>query len=151
VSLSRRVRRLAGLGLDEWRALADGVLAAVHAELGLRTRSLANVIAWAESQQPRAGRGDLAPMRLAALSAWPYRAIGVSPSCLRRSLVLTVLLRQRGEPAVCCFGVMRDGGQFRAHAWVQCGAFSLDSTAVAFERLQPASAADLSRSARWSP
>ena len=154
MNVRRRVRRLAALGPGEWRALADGAVAAVHVEVGLRTRSLAKVIAWAESHEPRhlsSPNGDVDPKRLVTLSTWPYRAMGLSPSCLRRSLVLTVLLRQRRLPAVCCLGVRRDSGELRAHAWVECGTVPLDGGAGEFERLQPSSVVQLTRSARWHP
>ena len=95
MSLRLRVQRVASLEAQEWRALADGVLAAVRIELGLRTRSLGTVIAWAESRPARRSHDQVDGQRLLALSAWPYRAVGVSPSCLQRSLVLTALLRQR--------------------------------------------------------
>jgi hypothetical protein len=142
---------LAELGPGEWRALADGVVAAVCVEVGLRTRPLAQVIGWAESRVSRASHDDVDPQRLVVLSAWPYRAIGLSPSCLRRSLVLTVLLRQRRLPAICCLGVRRDAGELRAHAWVDCGTGPLDAAAGDFQRLQPSSAIQLTRNARWHP
>lgn len=149
--LEARVRRVAALTRHEWRVLADGAIAAARIELGLRTRPLASVIAWAESRSAARGPGAVAAHRLSVLSSWPYRAVGWTPSCLRRSLVLTTLLRQSGQPAVLCVGVRREGAQIRAHAWVECGADAFDATAEPFERLNPTVAGRISRSARWSP
>lgn len=152
MSLAARARRVAELTRSEWRVLADGAIAAARIEFGLRLGPLGNVIAWAESR-PVATRGPgvVAAERLWALSSWPYRAVGWTPSCLRRSLVLTALLRQRGQPAVVCVGVRRDGTRIRAHAWVECGDDTFESTAEPFERLQRSAAARISRNARWSP
>ena len=146
-----RVQRVASLEAQEWRALADGVLAAVRIELGLRTRSLGTVIAWAESRPARRSHDQVDGQRLLALSAWPYRAVGVSPSCLQRSLVLTALLRQRRRPAVICVGVLKQGNDLRAHAWVECGATAFDIGTERFDRLPPSAAARLIRSVRWLP
>ena len=142
---------MAALEPHEWRVLADGLLAAARIELGLRTRPLSRVIAWAESRPGRAADDEVDGGRLFTLSAWPYRAVGVSPSCLRRSLVLTALLRQRGRPAVVCVGVRKDGDELRAHAWVECETAAFDTSAERFERLAPRAAARLTRSVRWLP
>lgn len=152
MSLAARARRVAELTRPEWRVLADGAIAAARIELRLRFGPLGNVIAWAESR-PVASRepGAVATERLSVLSSWPYRAVGWTPSCLRRSLVLTALLRQRGRPAVLCVGVRRDGARIRAHAWVECGGDAFDSTTERFERLHRSAAARISRNARWSP
>ena len=150
MKLAARVRRVAALTRPEWRVLADGAIAAARIELGLRTRPLARVIAWAESR-PAGGPGAVAAHRLSVLSSWPYRAVGWTPSCLRRSLVLTALLRQRGQPAVLCVGVRREGARIRAHAWVECAGETFDAAAEPFERLDPPVAGRISRTARWSP
>lgn len=151
MSRRARVRRVAALDAQDWRALVDAVLAAAQIELFLRTRPLSRVIAWAESRPPRPSAGGQDGPRLHALSAWPYRALGVSPSCLRRSLVLTALLRKRRQPAVMCVGVRKSGTELRAHAWVECGAAVFDTSAETFERLQPPVAAQISRNVRWFP
>ena len=151
MSVRARVQRVASLEPHEWRVLADGLVAAARIELGLRTRSLSRVIAWAESRPARAADAEVDGRRLFALAAWPYRAVGVSPSCLRRSLVLTALLRQRRRPAVLCLGVRKDGGGLRAHAWVECETVAFDTSAERFERLAPSAAAQLTRSVRWLP
>ena len=154
MSLRDRAQRVAALEGREWRALADGVLAAVRIELGLRTRPLSTVILWAESRPARPSDDEVDGPRLFALSAWPYRAVGVWPSCLRRSLVLTALLRQRRRPAVICVGVLKHGDGLRAHAWVECGATAFGIGTERFERfdrLPPSAAAQLTRSVRWLP
>ena len=151
MSLRHRVQRVAALEAREWRALADSVLAAVRIELGLRRRTLSTVITWAESRPARPSDDEVDGSRLFALSAWPYRAVGVSPSCLRRSLVLTALLRQRRRPAVICVGVLKHSNGLRAHAWVECGATAYDIGTERFDRLQRSAAARLTRSVRWLP
>jgi hypothetical protein len=145
-----RIARVARLGPRDWLAVADGAAAAVQIELRLWTAALGQAIEWAESRPPRrAAIHDRDAPRLQAFSVWPYRAFGLSPSCLRRSLVLTALLRQRGRPATLCVGVRKDGHGLRAHAWVECGPARFDTSADPFDRLQPAAA--LNRNVRWHP
>jgi transglutaminase-like putative cysteine protease len=55
--------------------------------------------------------------RLARFAAAPYRLFRREGTCLRESLVFSVLLRRRGVPASIRFGVKRDEG-LTAHAWV---------------------------------
>ena len=151
MKLRARLQRVAALEACDRQALADSVRVAMRLELLLRTQPLSSAITWAESRPVNPTPGASDGQRLHVLSAWPYRAIGVSPSCLRRSLVLTALLRQRGQPAVICVGVRRHGAGIRAHAWVECGAATYGITTEPFERLQPAVAAQVTRSARWFP
>ena len=151
MSARARLQRVVALEAQDWRALADAVLAAVQIELFLRTRPLSRAIAWAESRPPRPLASGQDGQRLHALSTWPYRAVGVSPSCLRRSLVLTALLRERRQPAVICVGVRKSGTELRAHAWVECGAATFGTSAETFERLQPPVAAQITRNVRWFP
>jgi hypothetical protein len=151
MSLRGRLQRVAALETCDRRALADGVRAAMRLEFLLRTQPLSRAIAWAESRPARTARENLDGHRLQVLSAWPYRAIGVSPSCLRRSLVLTALLRQRGQPAVICVGVRKHGAGLRAHAWVQCAAATYDTGTEPFERLHSPVEAQLTRNVRWFP
>lgn len=151
MSVRARLQRVAALEGQDWRVLADALVAAMRLELFLRTQPLGRAIAWAESRPARPSADGRDGRRLHALSAWPYRAIGVAPSCLRRSLVLTALLRQRRQPAVVCVGVRKTGAELRAHAWVECGAATFDTSAETFDRLQPPVAAQLTRSVRWLP
>jgi hypothetical protein len=86
-------RRVHG-ALLRWprRARTD---AASRAEALATARSVARVVAIA------AGRG-------------PIRA-----TCLRRSLLVWWVLRRRGLSTALRVGVSREGGAFRAHAWVE--------------------------------
>jgi hypothetical protein len=84
----------------------------------------------------RAKHPDAAPsQRLAPFASAPYRLCGITPQCLRRSLVLCALLRRRGVAAQVCFGVDRSGSTFAAHAWVAVAGISLETTPSRFHEL----------------
>jgi hypothetical protein len=57
------------------------------------------------------------------------RAIRVWPAevkCLQTALVLAQVLRARGIDTSLRIGVRKDGGELRAHAWIEAGGFHLD-------------------------
>ena len=74
-------------------------------------------------------------------------------TCLRRSLVLTALLRRRGLSANVRFGVRREADLLLAHAWVECDGVEIEAARQGFEVLEPAlvPAGEVRRSVRWSP
>ena len=64
------------------------------------------------------------------LRRWPR---GTDAACLRRSLVLGHVLRDR-EPAL-ALGVLREDGRLRAHAWLVVDGVALDTGAAAYSLL----------------
>jgi hypothetical protein len=145
VALPGRVLRLRA---RDWGVLAEGLATAVAVEAGLWAWPLARLVRWAESRpgrRPPSESGDMA--RVASLATWPQRIPGWPSSCLRRSLVVTAVLRRRRLPAKVCVGVRKDDGRLHAHAWVECGDTVLGSASERFEPLLPSA----SRSVQWSP
>lgn len=141
-------RRLARLPARDWGVLVEALATAVVVEATLRTWPLNRLVQWAESRppwRPALEPGEVA--RVARLADWPQRLPGWPSSCLRRSLVLTALLRRRRLAAEVCVGVRKDAGELHAHAWVACGDLTLGEVSERFEPLLPATI----RSARWSP
>jgi hypothetical protein len=68
----------------------------------------------------------------AAARYGPYRA-----RCLVRSMTLQVLLRRSGIDNELVIGVRRSQGCFEAHAWLQLGAHTLDTSAQDFTAFRP--------------
>jgi hypothetical protein len=104
----------------DYATLCEVFLVALIVEIALRAVSLLTIgraIEWAfgsrRLEDPRAFDFD----RLARFAAAPYRLFRRTGTCLRESLVFSVLLRRRGVPAVIRFGVKREEG-LTAHAWV---------------------------------
>ncbi len=140
--------RLVRLRAQDWGVLAEGLATAVVVETALWAWPLARLVRWAESRpgrRPPPESGDVA--RLASLATWPQRIPGLPSSCLRRSLVVTAVLRRRRLAAEVRMGVRKDQGRLHAHAWVVCGDTVLGTASERFEPLLPAA----SRSARSSP
>jgi hypothetical protein len=88
----------------------------------VRCMSLSRLLAWIEREQ------QMPDLRLAVdEAAAAGRAVSIAAArgpwtvkCLTRSLVLHWLLRRRGIASDLRIGVA-GGGEFRAHAWVECG------------------------------
>ena len=51
-------------------------------------------------------------------------------TCLEESLALWWLLARQGIPSSVRIGTRKSGGQFEAHAWVECDGIALDEGAV---------------------
>lgn len=58
-------------------------------------------------------------------------------NCLTRSLVLQWLLRRQGVPTDLCLGAQLEGGQLRAHAWVEFDGHPLNDAEDVAERFPP--------------
>jgi hypothetical protein len=56
-----------------------------------------------------------------AASRGPYRG-----NCLQQSLTLWWLLRRQNIESQIRFGARKDGGEFKAHAWVEVDGYALN-------------------------
>jgi hypothetical protein len=65
----------------------------------------------------------------------------VPARCLHRSLVLHHWLRAEGLPSELRIGVRKDGGDLKAHAWVDLGGWTLGDPPGAVDRFTTLSAA----------
>jgi hypothetical protein len=59
----------------------------------------------------------------------PFRAV-----CLQQAFAALLMLRRRGLAATVHLGLLRDGGELKAHAWSRCGEIPVtgDSAASGF-------------------
>jgi hypothetical protein len=154
VSPRELIRRGCARSAREWRLALEATVLAVAIEGALRIISLRRVVGWCQRHHPVAGASPEGRDSMAPASRWPYHVLPWPPTCLRRSLVLTALLRRRGLPATVRFGVRRAAGLLEAHAWVECDGVAVDAASHhGFDVLEPAvvPSADLTRTARWSP
>ena len=104
----------------DYATLCEVFVAAIIVEIALRGVSLVTIgraIEWAFRSRRVADRTAFDFDRLARFAAAPYRLFRRDGTCLRESLVFSVLLRRRGVPAAIRFGVKREEG-LTAHAWV---------------------------------
>ena len=110
----------------DWRliALSMGVLPLVCA--GLRIAGYRRLHAalgrWPDQPAPSAGTAAAAAARAQTVA----RAVGIAAfrgpvraTCLPRSLLTWWLLRREGIASCLRIGVAREGGAFKAHAWVE--------------------------------
>jgi hypothetical protein len=56
-------------------------------------------------------------------------------TCLMQALAGAVMLRRRGHAASLCIGVTKEGGDFGAHAWVECEGVAVVGSRGAFTTL----------------
>ncbi len=66
-----------------------------------------------------AARSDVGPGQISRALARARRHV-LGATCLSQALAGTVLLRRYGHRANLCIGVAKSGGEFDAHAWVEC-------------------------------
>jgi transglutaminase superfamily protein len=112
----------------DYAMLGEVLVAALIVAIALRVMSLLTIgraIEWAfrsrRVDDPTAFDCD----RLARFAAAPYRLFRRKGTCLRESLVFSVLLRRRGIPATIRIGVKREDG-LTAHAWVDIAGIRSD-------------------------
>jgi hypothetical protein len=104
----------------DYATLCEVFVAALVVEIALRMVSLLTIdraIGWAFRSRCVSDPTALDVDRLARFAAAPYRLFRRSGTCLRESIVLSVLLRRRGVSAFVRFGVRLEEG-LTAHAWV---------------------------------
>ena len=149
------IRRLSALSARDWQLLIEATVLAVGIEGALRVLPLRRVVGWCQRSRTVARPWLGATLdALTPAARWPYRVLPWPSTCLRRSLVLTALLRRRGLPATVRFGVRRQAGPLLAHAWVECDGALVDAVSgEGYEALEPAlvSPAGINRIVRWSP
>jgi hypothetical protein len=106
----------------ERRLLFDalGNLVAVRVALGLLP--LQRISAYLKRIQPSEAleTSEISPARI----AWAIRVAGRylpgGGNCLVHSLAAQSMLARRGYVSQLCLGAAREGGEFKAHAWVEC-------------------------------
>ena len=149
------IRRLFALSAPDWGLLLEAAVLAVGIEAALRVLPLSRVVRWCERSRSLARLLPGTTLDLLARAARrPYHLLPWPSTCLRRSLVLTALLRRRGRPATLRFGVRREAELLLAHAWVECDGAVVDAASgEGYEALEPAlvSPPGVSRIVRWSP
>jgi hypothetical protein len=106
-------------------------------EIGLRILPLDALLRRLGETAPANRAGDVDPRRAALLVDRLGRLYPLHATCLKKSLVLIRVLRQRGHAAELRLGVRQVDGTFASHAWVECGADRLldDGTADQFATL----------------
>jgi hypothetical protein len=73
--------------------------------------------------------------RLPSFVAAAYRLLPFHETCLRRCLVLCVLLKRRHVPARLCLGVARSGPVLEAHAWIESDVLEQEGSVPRFREL----------------
>jgi hypothetical protein len=103
--------------------LCRAAILLLAAELGLRLLPFGTLLEWAER---RGETGTVNSSLSAERIAWLVEAAArngalrgqLRPTCLRQSLVLCALLRERGLPARLAIGTNVPQEGFQAHSWV---------------------------------
>ena len=118
-----RLRRLLALSADEKRILAQAWLMLPVVHLGLRVIPFRRLHRWLGAGAPIAP-AEARDSHRAIESV--HRVVGIAArrhlvplTCLRRALVVQWLLRRRGIATELRFGVAKEDGQLRAHAWLE--------------------------------
>ena len=134
--MSRRLKQLKALSLEEWRLLLSAIVLLPLVALSLRMRGFKqtqnslrrfvpkelNLTESSEADLEKA-RG-IARMVGVAAGHGAYRA-----NCLKQSLVLWMLLARRGMKSEIVFGVQKGAVEdFNAHAWVECDGVNLSDS-----------------------
>jgi hypothetical protein len=104
----------------DYATLCEVFVAALVVEIAIRMVSvltMGRAIGWAFRSRRLADPTAFDVDRLARFAAAPYRLFRRTGTCLRESIVLSVLLRRRGVSAFIRFGVKLEEG-LTAHAWV---------------------------------
>lgn len=123
-SLSERLQRFSRLPRGERALLAQAWGLFLLVDLALRILPLPRVLAlsdrvfrWPKAEAARSPACSSA--RLAWLVDVAGRYAPAGATCLKRSLVLSWLLRRRGIATTLRIGVARRDGRIEAHAWLE--------------------------------
>ena len=124
--------------MSRWIDRATALVAIVLVPLLLAVLPLPAVLA-ACDHWPVLATGRATPNGLAArVRRWLRHGRGPwASTCLTRSLVLYVLLRQHGHDPHLSVGVAGDSTSFVAHAWVTLGGVPLDEPVDRVARYRP--------------
>ena len=102
--------------------LREAAVMIILARLAVRFISTAHIFSWADRSPRRINRfaGDEAQW-----IAWAIENVAEKPwlnaLCLPRALAAHAMLRRRGIASRLCLGVVRDGSDLAAHAWIEVG------------------------------
>ena len=129
ISNWRKVRRLSG---RERALLLESLVLLPLVWLGLRLFGLRRMRPLAGLARTASRLSGEQAQRTAGIVGLAARHGLYRATCLEESLALLWMLGRRATPASLHLGFRKDGGQFEAHAWVECGGIVLnDSTDVA--------------------
>jgi hypothetical protein len=102
--------------------LREAAIMLVLARLAVRFVPPARLFAWANRPPRRAQRFAVDE---ANWISWAVEDFGgrawMNALCLPRALAAHAMLRRRGIASRLCLGVVREGGELSAHAWVEVG------------------------------
>jgi|SRR3990172_7113326 len=128
----RKLRKLLDLSWNERAVLCRAALLLLAAEIGLRLIPFRTLVEWVQGRRiPRFATTSPSPERIARLVETAARNCWLRPTCLRQSLVLCALLRERGLPGRLAIGTNGPREGFQAHAWVVLNGKTLGSQATA--------------------
>lgn len=129
-SLRRKVRQFTALSSTERRVLLQAAImlpaVAIMRRMMSFKRLQAMLARWAGDADGASlteighARQIARIVKAASAHVWPR------PNCLDRSLVLRTMLARRNIHSELRFGVSRNGEQFDAHAWIECGGIVLN-------------------------
>lgn len=117
-------RKLQGLSLEDWAALAEALILHPLVSIALRLLPFPRVLAFCQGAAPIPSQdgASAAPQTAARLTRLVGLAGRISPvasTCLTRALVASALLRRRGIACRLRIGVARRDGALQAHAWLE--------------------------------
>ena len=110
--------------------LREAAVMIILARLAVRFISPAHIFSWADRSPRRINRfaGDEAQW-----IAWAIENVAAKPwlnaLCLPRALAAHAMLRRRGIASRLCLGVVRDGSDLAAHAWIEVGKQKIETNA----------------------
>ena len=113
--------KLLKLNANERGLVISALLHLAAIRIGLWALPLQGMLRRLETLKVSKTRRGLEPERI----VWAIRAVSRylpgTRNCLVQSLAAQAMLARRGYPARLCIGVAKDeGGQLKAHAWVEC-------------------------------
>lgn len=122
--MRRRLRTALSFSPGDWLLLARSWLLVLRVDFKLRCEPFASVQAWARQRPERAQPPDpdvaQAHIQRARRMVDVARSYHLYPmTCLRRSLALQRLLARQGIQTDLRIGAQRQGGEMRAHAWLE--------------------------------
>lgn len=118
---SRTLYALATLPLRDWLTLLEIAAVSLGVEIGLRMWSIKRLLhlsVW----RPIPATPAIDTTRLEALSRLAeavFRRYPLRLTCLKRTLILSALLRRRGVPVNLKIGVAKTADMLHAHAWLE--------------------------------
>jgi hypothetical protein len=157
-------RRLTALSSVDYRLLVRAYLRLAFVDLGLRLVGFRRLVAWIERRsagvsRSTSGVAGLEPALVQQLRQYvrwldvASRYHVVRARCLHQSLALHQWLREEGLASELRIGVLKDGNELKAHAWVEFEGHPVNdspSAVAVFTPLRSMGAAPSERSAGGS-